>query len=258
MEKKIGIVLSLLLIYFIYSQKEGIQSFFLERYNGVKSSYFDAVFYLTDLYERHFEQSKTIQIQNEIIKNLKKENLQLLSYKERLFDLTQKPRIKDVVFSNAISYVNLANNNRLWIEMFEGFEEDKTYGAVDGRYSAGIIVSKDNKPMILLNSDPQSIYGVYVGNSQAPGVIYGIDHQRMIVKYIPQWMKISVGEIVKTSGLDNVFIPGIEVGVVVEVQARHGYKVAYVEPFANSLKARHFYIIKDFNQENIDLNLTKP
>jgi len=252
MEKRIGIVLSLLVIYFIYLQKDSIQNFFLERYNSIKNSYFDAIFYLTNLYERHFEQAKTIQIQNETIQNLKKENLQLLSYKERLLDLTQKPIIKDVVFSNAISYVNLANNNRLWIEMFEGFEAEKTYGAVDGRYSAGIVVSKDGKPMILLNSDPQSIYGVYVGNSQAPGVIYGIDHQRMVVKYIPQWMDIGVGEVVKTSGLDNVFLPGIEVGVVVDVQTRHGYKVAYVKPFANSLKARHFYIIKEPNEEDAD------
>lgn len=258
MDKKIGIVLSLLMIYFIYSHKENIQSFFLERYNGVKTSYFDTVFYVTNFYELHFKQAKTIEEQNKLIQSLKKENLVLLSYKERVDDLVEKPSMKQVEFSNAIAYVNLANNNRLWIEKFDSFDEDKTYGAVDGKYSAGIVVSKDDKPMILLNSDPQSIYGVYVGEAQAPGVIYGIDHQRMIVKYIPQWMNIAVGEIVKTSGLDNVFLPGIEVGIVVEVETRHGYKVAYVEPFANSLKARFFYIIKDFaKNENIDLNITQ-
>ena len=243
MDKKIGIAISLLLIYFIYAQKESIQSFFLERYNAVKSSYFDTVFYLINLYELHFHQAATIQSQKQLIDTLTKTNLSLLAYKHQFQNLKQEPILKDIIFVNAISYVKLANNNRLWLNRFEGYDSSKTYGATDGKYSSGIVVDKDGKPMILLNSDPQAIYGVYVGSIQAPGVIYGIDHQKMIVEYIPQWMDVKVGDEVKTSGLDSIFSAGVAVGEVSRVEDRHGYKVAYVQPYANSLSPSFFYLM---------------
>jgi rod shape-determining protein MreC len=243
MDKKIGFILSLLIIYFVYAQRDTIQNFFLERYNGVKSSYFDTVLYISNLFETHFNQAITIKEQKLKINELTKQNTILLAYKNRFDNLVEKPLLKDVIFVNAISYVNLANDNRMWLQEFESFTPQKTYGAIDGRYTLGIVVAKDDKPMILLNSDPQSIYSVHIGKEKAPGVIYGVEHRRMLVKYIPQWMEIQKGDVVKTSGLDNIFIPEIEVGVVTEVEVRHGYKIAHVQPYADSLSPDFFYLI---------------
>ena len=98
--------------------------------------------------------------------------------------------------------------------------------------------------MILLNSDPKCVYGVYVGKQQAPGVIYGIDAQTMEVRYLPSWMEVKSGDLVQTSGLDNVFSAGIHVGVVESVTKKHGYQVATVNPYADNLHPEFFYILK--------------
>ncbi len=244
MDKKIGIFLSLLLLYFIYLQREYIQQFFLTQYNSVKASYLDGVFFVTQEVEEHFNQANTIARQNEIIADLTKQNLRLKAYQHRFATLVQKPLLKDVTFTNAISYVNLSNRNRLWLDPFEGFDPSKVYGAVDGEYSSGIVIAKDGQPMILLNSDPKCVYGVYIGKEKAPGVIYGIDARTMEVRYIPSWMEIEKGERVQTSGLDNVFSAGIDVGVVQSVEKKHGYKVARVKPFADNLRPEFFYILQ--------------
>ncbi len=244
MDRKLGFLLSLLLLYFIYLQKDDIQAFFLEGYNSVKSSYFEAVLAVTESFERHFGQASTIAEQKKQLRELTKQNLILQSYKERFDDLEQKPLLKGVEFTNVIAYANLVNSNRVWLERIDDYNTSRVYGAVDGSYSAGIVVAKQGRPMLLLNSDYECIYGVYVGDMQAPGVIYGLNHREMIVKYIPQWMSISVGDVVKTSGLDNIFTPGIPVGEVSKIEQRHGYKVAYVRTYADSLHPEFFYIIK--------------
>ncbi|MGM0623423.1 MAG: rod shape-determining protein MreC [Campylobacterota bacterium] len=244
MDKKLGVLLSFILLYLIYAQKDVIQTFFIDRYNSVKTSYFDTIFYLEKQYELHFNQAKTIQKQKKLIQTLTEQNLLNTAYKERFLTLKEAPLIKEALFVNAISYVNIANNNRLWVERFDAFEPTYTYGATDGKFTAGIVVAKNGKPMIILNSDPQAIYGVYIGEDEAPGVIYGIDHQSMVVKYIPQWMEIEKGDLVKTSGLDNIFVKGIGVGLVTSVENRHGYKVAYVSTYADSLQPEYFYLLK--------------
>ncbi|MBD3809687.1 MAG: rod shape-determining protein MreC [Sulfuricurvum sp.] len=141
-----------------------------------------------------------------------------------------------------ISYVRFGDPHRVWVEM-DHFDPTKVYGLLYRGYAAGIVVSKDKRPIALLNGDPKSSYAVNVGASMAPGIVRGNNERRLIVEFIPTWIPISVGDEVLTSGLDQIFMAGLKVGKVISITKASGYQSAVIEPYFYGKNPAYFHII---------------
>jgi rod shape-determining protein MreC len=216
--------------------------------NNIKGTYHKSVEFVQNGFYKHFHQSTHINELQEELKQYKNDHLimQQLAYElDTLLEsskssLTLKP---DVELVRVISYESFDNFNRLWIDM-QDYNSSKIYGLVYKELVAGIVINKNNYPLALLNSDEQSTYAVHVGPHKASGIAKGTNSQNIIVKYLPAWIEIKVGDEVVTSGLDNLFFTGLKVGKVISVSKAHGYQSAVVQPYYIANFPNYFHIIR--------------
>ncbi|MCL4862501.1 MAG: rod shape-determining protein MreC [Caldilineaceae bacterium] len=73
---------------------------------------------------------------------------------------------------------------------------------------------------VLLITDVNSAVNALLQSSRLPGVIRGTSGGDLIMDFIPQGVRFSVGEVVLTSGLGGRFPKGIPIGQVIEVRQR--------------------------------------
>ncbi len=213
--------------------------------NYILTRYLDAKEYINNTIEEHFAQQKTIIQQKKEIKELEKSALLSIAFAGKLNAILKdnnlsayKPSVKMI---RAISYSNLNNYNRVWLD-FKDFNKSKIYGLLYQGYTAGIVVDKNSHPLGLLLGDPNSIFSVYVGKEKIPGVLEG-DKKDILVKYIPLWMNPKVGDDVVTSGLDNIFFQGVRVGKVVKVIQEESSKTVIVQPYINLRVPTYLHVI---------------
>ncbi len=211
------------------------------------SAWFDIKDTIAKKYDEHFDQAKSIEELRGTLKEYTESHLTahqiavefnalLLENNSTLFANPSTALVR------AISYANFGDFNKLWLEMDE-FNNSRIYGLIYGEKSAGIVTSKNSKPLALLNADLKCSYAVYVGDDRAPGIIRGQNSDRMIVEYIPIWIPISVGDEVVTSGLDGLFFDDVKVGKVVDISLSRGYQQAVVEPYYKGNEPKYFHII---------------
>ncbi len=211
---------------------------------GIKTEYINFIESIQNFVQKHIDQEKNIQkLQNEVAK-LKKAAILSSAFASRLRSVLQdkSPMYNpELNITRAVSYVDLANYNRVWLD-FKILNKNKIYGLVYQGYSAGIVTEKNNRALGLLQGDEKCIFSVYIGKTKVPGVIFG-DKDDMIVQYIPGWMKIKKDDEVYTSGLDNIFFEGIKVGKVTEIIKEESYISAIVKPYAKVKVPGYFHII---------------
>ena len=225
-----------------------IQEPFISALNSVKSTYHSSVKYLSDNIEKHFFQADHIEeLKNEVAKyeNNHLVMQQLASEVNDLFEvnkttLKSNPKVELV---RAISYKRFGDLNKLWIDM-DDFNSSKIYGLTYKELVAGIVIADGNKPLALLNRDIKCTYAVYVGENKAPGVANGNDEENIMVEYIPSWFKINKGDLVISSGLDDIFFKGLKVGSVLSITKTQGYQSAVVKPFYDSNEPSYFHLIR--------------
>jgi rod shape-determining protein MreC len=123
------------------------------------------------------------------------------------------------------------------------FNTSKVYGLVSGGVSAGIVTFKHDQPMALLNSDYKCSYTVFIGKKRAPGIVHGQNTKEMLVEFIPNWIKLEVGDEVYTSGLDNLFFAGLKVGKVLKITQSQGFQNALIEPYYDVTQPGYFHVI---------------
>ena len=111
-------------------------------------------------------------------------------------------------------------------------------------FAAGIVKLEKNKPLIYLNHDEKANYGVYVGDNKAFGITHGQKNSKnIIVKYIPIFSDIKVGDEVATNGLDGIFYAGLKVGKVIKVlDNNQNHKEAIVKPYAKAKVSKYYYV----------------
>ena len=238
------LILILVLLVVKYNFNELIKEPVLNITYEIKNEYVGFMQNVRDFVQNHIEQTKSIQRLKKEVKELKKSANLSSAFAGKLRSILQDKSIvytPELNITRAISYVNLADYNRVWLD-FKSFKEDKIYGLLYQGYSAGIVVDKDGKPLGLLQGDAKCIFSVYMGDKKIPGVIFG-DKDDMIVRYIPVWMNVKVGDEVYTSGLDNIFFEGIKVGKVTKVIKEESYISAVVKPYAKVLVPGYFHIV---------------
>jgi len=236
------VVIILLLIK--YNFNDFIKNPVLNITSSIKSYYVDTVKEWEDFKDKYINQEKSIEELKKEVASLRKRALLSSAFAGKLNSLlkdksdTYSP---DLNITRAISYVDLANYNRVWMD-FKGLKNDKIFGLLYQGYSAGIVINRDGRAMGLLQGDDKCIYSVYIGEKKLPGVIFG-NKSNMIIRYIPSWMKVNVGDEVYTSGLDNIFFEGVKVGKVTEVVKEESYTSAIVEPYAKITVPGFFHIV---------------
>lgn len=226
-----------------------IQGPFLSLVNGIKSGYLNATTYINEGIEEHFNQQETIQTLREQNKLYEKNHLMMQQFANELNELFKENNSSlklnpNVELVRTLSYAKFGDTNRVWLQM-DDFNTSKIYGLVHQELVAGIVISKHNKPLALLNGDAKSSYAVYVGEQNAPGIVHGNNGKNLILDFIPTWMKIKVGDEVETSGLDKLFFKGLKVGKVISISQAQGYQNAIVEPYYDATHPEYFHIIKE-------------
>ncbi len=212
-----------------------IREFYIDIKNNIESSI-----------DEHFNQARTIKILTLRLKESNKVALLANSYKKQLEAIaneqkltTPSPRLELI---QAKSYMKFSDYNKIWID-FKNFDKNEIYGLIKNNFTAGIIISKNSKPLALLQGDQKCTFSVVIGDMEAPGIAFG-NNNKMIVKFIPPWIVIREGDEVTTSGLDNIFIVGVKVGKVTKVIEKLSFKEAHIKPYYSSTKIpSYFHII---------------
>lgn len=213
--------------------------------NNLVSAFKNGKAFAKDKINSHFYQAHEIQV-------LRAENLELRKQvnllntlanelNQILKDTKSTKFVPDVQISRVLSYINIGDYNKFWID-FKGLKDDEIKGAIYQGNTAGIVTLKDGNAIVILQNDPKSSFSVSIGKDQIPGIATG-DGKNVIIKFIPQWLNIEVGDEVFTSGLDNVFFAGIPVGKIKEIIDEDLYKSAVIEPYFKENIPTFLYII---------------
>jgi len=255
MKSKLLFILALFLLLFVLMNQNNrfIRNLALEFVNPLKKDY-------RDFSKKVQSASYTYLFQKETIKELRRENRRLRKY---LFDQSHyikqlaviykklpylsKLPYKSIVLVDTISYVKLNKFDTILLDMPKHYKlkEGKIYGLIQNEVVAGTARVENGNLYGYMISSPQCMFSVYVGKDRVPGVAKGIDKNLMEVKFMPKWAKIKEGDLVETSGLDNLFFANIPVGVVTKVVEEGSYKKAYIETYADTIHPSVFFLITD-------------
>ena len=205
--------------------------------------------YIVDTINEHFNQVEEIRALRARNENLEQMSALTSTFANQLNSLLEDKNstqyFPKVSLVKAISYVQISDYNRVWLSFSSNLNSTRNRGLLYQGYTAGIAVAKDGRLMALLQNDEQCTFSVYVGKGKIPGVAQG-RNDKVVVKFIPKWEKVNVGDEVLTSGLDEIFFAGVPVGKVVNVLNEDMYQSAEIETFAHISIPSYMYLIERF------------
>lgn len=232
----------------------GFISFYLSDYarsvvinstNFVLSLYQDTRDFITQTIEEHFNQADEIKALREQNTELEHSATLLSAFAYKLDALLSEQNSTrfnpDVKLVRALSYMNIGDHDKIWID-FDEFDENRIYGLISQGKTAGIVVNKDGNPLALLQTDPKSTFSVSIGEEHIAGIAMG-NGSGITIKFIAQWLNPKVGDEVYTSGLDGIFFGGVPVGKISKVYEEELYKSAIVETDLKIQVPSYLYII---------------
>jgi len=267
MKTRIIIIILLLMILGVLLTRndERITNTLLNVINPIKQNYKAFTQEIEDKGHSYLFQKESIEKLSKENRILRKRLLEQTHYIKQVKDIYEvlprlsKLPVHNIALTSTISYVKLNSFSQIILTKPKNLNPKKIYGLMQDSVVAGIARLKNNQLYGYLTSDPKCRFSVFVGEEQAPGIAMGLTKNQMIVKFIPKWHKIKVGEQVLTSGLDNIFFAGLPVGIVTKVDMRSAYKVAYIKTYADVFHPKVFFLIQDASAtltEGFDKNVT--
>lgn len=216
--------------------------------NSVKISYHNVSEFIQKSIVHHFYQESRISEFEDKLQKYENNHLVMQQLASEISDLFAQNNSNfnvhpEVQLVRAISYQKFGDFNSVWLEI-DDYNASRIYGLTYKELVAGIVISHEGRALGLLNRDIKSSYAVYVGEEKAPGIAHGNGAQNLVVKFIPAWYYINVGDEVITSGLDEIFFKGLKVGTVLSVTKSQGYQNAVIEPYYKNNDPNYFHIIK--------------
>ena len=199
-------------------------------------------------YEHHLAQVETIERLRRKERALEKSLLACRGDAEKFHAMKAALGLRPDVNTTAVpvearGYAKLGNFQQVWLENFPDYNPLKNYGVIRAGYAVGIVVEARRRPLMILAGDKECNFAVYIGPGRAPGIATGEDPRHMVVKYIPEWMKVKPGDKVFTSGLDHLFPPGVPVGRVLAVRKMQGFKNADIVLFGDTLHPDFVWVV---------------
>ncbi|WP_353662168.1 rod shape-determining protein MreC [Hydrogenimonas sp. SS33] len=226
-----------------------IRTFFTAFAVTVQRTYQNALQSVDHTIERHWNQAERISRLEEEHKKLEAALILCRNRAERYEALKKALGIRccdtnmSVTAVRPRGYAKLGNFQELWLEEFPDYNPMRNYGVIRAGYAVGIVVEERRRPLMLMAGDRGCRFAVYIGKARAPGIAMGRDARHMVVKYIPEWMKVNPGDEVFTSGLDRIFPLGIPVGRVLETRKMQGFKNADIELFGDTLHPDFVWVV---------------
>ena len=219
--------------------------------HNIKNFYQVIVINANDQLDRYISQANTIKnLQKEIAKH--KQNTIILSkLQNELRDLKSSMVLSDkkdgLVISSTLYFKNLTDFTQVWINLDK--KDEKINGLIFNNAAAGIVKLENNNPIALLNQNENCNYGVFIGKEKAIGITHGIyNSKNIVVKFIPSWYNIKVGDEVVTNGLDNIFFEGLKVGKVISIKQNSNNLEAIVKPYNEPVVQQFYYIYNMFTK----------
>ncbi|MCB0412488.1 MAG: rod shape-determining protein MreC [Bdellovibrionales bacterium] len=111
---------------------------------------------------------------------------------------------------------------------------------------------QDFTSQILLLTDRYSAIDAIVQRSRARGIIEGFSKEACRMRYLRRSDDVKTGDLIVTSGLDNIFPKGFPIGTVTEVN-RSEYGVTQdveIAPFINSTNMEEIFIVLNSHSED--------
>jgi len=262
MNKKFIFILVISLISLLLFQKEKkFQESFSVITLPIKTWYLDITNQVDNTLDKYTNQADSIE-------ELKKENVLLRKYlynqKLTINQLQEYSNTKvdkydfndNVLHIQTISYKKINDFSYIYLTNNDELKEDKIYGLIQKNVAAGIAIKSENQLEGILLSNEKCQFSTFIGEKNMPGIAKGIDEKTMEVNFIPKWSKITIGDKVVTSGLDNIFLANIPVGTVSKVLTRSTYKTAIIKTYADIFHPNYFYLVKKVPIQIHDLNRT--
>jgi len=259
-------ILLLMLTVLLTRNDERITDTLLNIINPIKQNYKNLTQGIKDKSHSYIFQKESIEKlgrENHILRKRLLEQTHYIQQVKNIYTVLPKLSklpIHNISISETISYVKLNSFSQIILTKPQSLKEDKLYGLIQGKVVAGIAQVHNNQLYGYLTSDNKCRFSVFVGTQHAPGIAIGTKTNEMIIKFIPKWHKIKVGEKVITSGLDDIFFADIPVGVVTKVEVQSSYKVAHIKTYSDIYHPKTFFLINDAKAtiaEGFDSNATK-
>ena len=260
------VVLLLILVVLLTRNNDKISDTLLNVVNPIKQKYKAVTQGLEDKSHSYIFQKETIEKFSHENRVLRKRLLEQMHYIEQVQEvyeiLPQLSRLPahNISIAETISYVKLNSFSQIILTKPKGIVEKKIYGLIQGTVVAGVSMVKNGQLYGYLTSDDKCRFSVFIGDKKAPGIAIGVEKNKMLIKFIPKWHNIQVGDKVVTSGLDEIFFRGLPVGIVTKVEVQSAYTVAYIKTYSNVMHPKTFFVINDPKAtllEDFDNNKTK-
>jgi rod shape-determining protein MreC len=200
--------------------------------------------------------------ENRILRKRLLEQTHYIKQVKNIYDILPKLShlpVHNISIAETISYVKLNSFSQIILTRPKDLVEEKLYGLIQGTVVAGIAKLQNNQLYGYLTSDNKCRFSVFIGKNEAPGIALGVNKNEMIIKFIPKWHNIHVGEKVVTSGLDDIFFADLPVGIVTKIEVQSSYKVAHIKTYSDIFHPKTFFLIHDAKAtlaENFDSNST--
>lgn len=153
------------------------------------------------------------------------------------------------ILSRAIIDVNYLVNNKLLID--KGYNDEVRVGqsvvnknGVIGQ--VGIVNQKNAQVILITNQD----YKIYLQNSvtKSKMLAQGIGNDKLLVKYINKNERVTVGDVLVTTGLDDIYPANIPVAKIIKVfYENNGFNSALCVPVVDFNKLQYVLVLKNAN-----------
>jgi rod shape-determining protein MreC len=260
------VILLLVLTVLLTRNDERITDTLLGIINPIKQNYKNITQNIEDKSHSYIFQKESIEKlsrENRILRKRLLEQTHYIKQVKNIYDVLpqlSKLPIHNISITETISYVKLNSFSQIILTKPKALIENKLYGLIQNTVVAGIAQVRNNQLYGYLTSDHKCRFSVFLGKDKAPGIAMGIEKNEMIIKFIPKWHKIHIGDKVVTSGLDDIFFADIPVGIVTKVEVQSSYKVAHIKTYSDIFHPKTFFLINDAKAtlaQNFDSNTTR-
>ena len=215
--------------------------------DGIKNTFLHAKNYL----RTNKELRKKIELLEDKISHIEQEVITLRedAFKWRVFkqEINLFQNAEPLALKGEVVMVDLSSYNHFVIVATQNKEIKKGFVVVTPQ---GLVGTVDNKvgsyaKVKLLTSSHFSAT-VVVKEIGRHGVVKGVGKNLLKLEYIPDYVSISEGMHLFTSGIDGLFTAGIPVGEIVEIEKKPGeiFLSITVRPFIDFLKLRIVYLLE--------------
>lgn len=172
----------------------------------------------------------------------------------KLLSFKQKTKM-ELLAAKVIGRDLIQDHNALTINRGSKHGIKKGFAAITVSGVVGYVVKSDIlTSQILLLTDRYIAIDSIVQRSRARGVLQGNSKSASLLKYLHRGDDVKEGDLVVTSGLDNIFPKGFPIGTVREIQkSQYGVSQGVmVEPTVNSTNLEELFIVLNAHNENFE------